>query len=357
MKRILPILLILVPFSLFGQDEAAIQRRADSLHNAVFSIDTHNDNAIFVNHPESEEYSVSKGQVSFPMMKEGGLDAAIFAIYLEQKGRTDDSLAMATQYAIDNIVQFKKYVEEHSDVAEVAYTSDDLLRIKKEGKRAVLLGIENGYALGKDIANVEMFYNLGVRVITLCHFGDNDICDSANGSKGYWDGLSPFGYKVVAEMNRLGMIVDLSHASRTTVYDCLEASKTPIVCTHSGVFAIKEIPRNLTDAEIKGIAAKGGFIGLATGRYFLSTLPKKDVNIKHIVDHIDYIKDLVGAEYIGIGTDFDGGGGTVGLEDVSKMKELTKEMIRRGYSDQEIECFWGANFLRVFRIVERNKGK
>lgn len=355
MKRITLLLLICISITAFGQTEVQIQSRADSLHNVFFSIDTHNDYAIFANHPDSEDYSVEKGQVSFKMMKEGGLDASVFAIYLGQKGRSEDSLKIATQYAIDEINIFKKMVADSSDVAEMAYSSEDLLRIKKEGKRAVLLGIENGYALGKDISNVEMFYNMGVRVITLCHFGDNDICDSANKSEGKWGGLSPFGYEVIAEMNRLGMIIDLSHASRETVFDCIKASTTPVVATHSGVFAIKEIPRNLTDKEIIDISEKGGFIGLATGRYFLSTLPKKEVTYKHIIDHVDYIKNLVGPEHIGIGSDFDGGGGVVGFENMSKMKELTKEMIRRGYSDYDIECFWGGNFLRVFRIVERNK--
>lgn len=355
MKGIFTILMLCASTLLYSQSEAIIQAKADSIHRVFFTIDTHNDHAIFANHPENDDYSVSKGQVSFPMMVEGGLDASVFAIFLEQKGRTADSLKIATEYAIREINLFKEYVAQFSDYVEIAYSVEDLLRIKQEGKKGVLLSIENGYALGTDISNVKMFYDMGIRLITLCHFGDNDICDSANGSKEKWGGLSPFGVEVVKEMNRLGMIVDLSHSSRNTLYDCLEVSSAPVVASHSGVYAIKQIPRNLTDDEMRKLAAKGGFIGSATGRYFLSNLPKKQVYVTHIVDHVDYVKNLIGKDFIGIGTDFDGGGGVVGFENMSKMKEITKEMLRRGYTDEELECFWGKNFLRVFREVELNR--
>ena len=153
-------------------------------------------------------------------------------------------------------------------------------------------------------------------------------------------------------MNRLGMIVDLSHCSRSTVYDCIKLSKAPVVASHSGVYNYKAIPRNLTDPEMLKIAAKGGYIGLPAGRYFLSHKPKKELSVANIIDHVDYVKNLIGKEYIGIGTDFDGGAGLPGFENMSKMKELTKEMLRRGYTDDEIEHFWGKNFIRVFKAVE-----
>lgn len=353
MKKILPLVLLLISVSVFGQDEAAIAAKADSLHKVFFSIDTHNDYAIFACHPDYEDYSVEKGQVSFPMMVEGGLDAGVFAIYMGQAGRSQDSLQLAVEYGVRELTLFKEFVQKNfSDYVEIAYTSEDLLRIKKEGKRAVLLSLENAYMLGNDIKNVEMFYNLGIRLITLCHFGDNDVCDSANGSKDEWGGLSPFGVEVVKEMNRLGMIVDLSHCSRTTVYDCIKLSKAPVVASHSGVYNYKAIPRNLTDPEMLKIAEKGGYIGLPAGRYFLSHKPKKELSVANIIDHVDYVKNLIGKEYIGIGTDFDGGAGLPGFENMSKMKELTKEMLRRGYTEEEIEHFWGKNFIRVFKAVE-----
>jgi microsomal dipeptidase-like Zn-dependent dipeptidase len=261
-----------------------------------------------------------------------------------------------TLRTVEDTLRIKEFVEKNfSDYVEIAYSADDLLRIKAAGKRAVLLSLENGYMLGKDIKNVEMFYNLGIRLITLCHFGDNDVCDSANGSKDEWGGLSPFGVEVVKEMNRLGMIIDLSHCSRTTVYDCIKLSKAPIVASHSGVYNYKAIPRNLTDPEMLKIAAKNGYIGLPAGRYFLSHKPKKELSVANIIDHVDYVKNLLGKEYIGIGTDFDGGAGVPGFENMSKMKEITKEMLRRGYTDEEIECFWGKNFIRVFKAVEAKK--
>lgn len=357
MKKIIPFLMLFVSVSLFGQDEATIAAKADSLHKVFFTIDTHNDYAIYACHPDAEDYSVEKGQVSFPMMVDGGLDAGVFAIYMGQAGRTPDSLQLAVEYGVRELKMFKEFVKQFSDYVEIAYTADDLLRIKKEGKRAVLLSLENGYMLGTDIKNVEMFYDLGIRLITLCHFGDNDICDSANGSKDEWGGLSPFGKEVVKEMNRLGMIIDLSHSSRTTVYDCLELSTAPIVASHSGVYNLKAIPRNLTDPEMLGLARKGGYIGLPAGRYFLSHKPKKELSVSYIIDHVDYVKNLIGKEYIGIGTDFDGGAGIPGFEKMSHMKELTKEMLRRGYTDEEIEHFWGLNFLRVFREVEAKSTK
>ena len=165
-------------------------------------------------------------------------------------------------------------------------------------------------------------------------------------------GLSDFGRKVVRRMNELGMMVDISHAASGTVKDVLECSAAPIIASHSGVWAIKNHKRNLTDEELKAIAAKGGNIQVATGRFFLSTLPKKEVTVKHLADHIDHVRDQVGIEHAGLGTDFDGGGGVVGLENVSKMKALTIELLKRGYTPEELGLFWGGNLLRVWKEVE-----
>jgi membrane dipeptidase len=353
MRHFLLILSLFLSIQMAAQTEKEISAHADSLHKIMFSIDTHNDNAIWVNHPEAKDFSVTKGQVSFPMMKQGGLDAAVFAIFLDQKGRSEDSLKIATQLAVTEITNFKKYVRERDSEAELAFTPEDFLRIKGEGKSAVMLGIENGYALGKDISNVEMFYKMGVRVITICHNYDNDVCDASRYQRNEWGGLSPFGVEVIKQMNKLGIVIDVSHAATSTVFDCLQVSEDPIVATHSGVYAIKNHPRNLTDKEMIAIADKGGLVQIATGRFFLADLPKNQVRVKHLVDHIDYAKNLIGADHIGIGTDFDGGGGVVGLENVSKMKEITKEMIRRNYSDEEIKMFWGGNFLRVLSKIQK----
>jgi membrane dipeptidase len=285
------------------------------------------------------------------------LDAAFFAIYLDQGPLNDFSRDSVYNYAMNEIALFKKYIAEHSDEAEIGYAPEDLKKIKKKGKRCVVFALENGYGIGKDLDKINKFYDEGVRYITLCHNYVNDICDASRYTKGHsWGGLSEFGYKVVERMNELGMIIDFSHASSSTLWDLLECSKAPVIATHSSVWELKKNNRNLKDDEIKAIAKAGGLIQLASGRFFLSDLPKKEVTIKHLADHIDYIKNLVGVEYIGLGTDFDGGGGVVGLEDCSKMKDLTKELLLRGYTPYELSLFWGGNFLRVWqKIIDVSK--
>ncbi len=324
---------------------------AGMVHKKYVSLDSHNDTALWVNHPDGD-YGVTKGQVTFPLMKEGGLDAAFFAIYLDQGPLRDSSRDSVFNFAMNEIALFKKYVEKNSNEAEIGYLPQDLKKIKKKGKRCVVFALENGYGIGTDLDRINQFYDEGVRYITLCHNYVNDICDASRYTKGHsWGGLSDFGYKVVERMNELGVIIDVSHASSSTLWDLIECSKAPIVATHSSVWNIKQNNRNLKDDEIKAIAEKGGVIQLASGRFFLSNLPKKEVTIKHLADHIDYVKNLVGPEYIGLGTDFDGGGGVVGLEDCSKMKDLTVELLKRGYTPYELSLFWGENFLRVWQKV------
>ena len=336
------------------EEEAAVV--ANMVHEKYVSLDSHNDTAGWLNHPDGD-FGVTKGQVTFPLMKEGGLDAAFFAIYLDQGPLNDFSRDSVYNYAMNEIALFKKYIAEHSDEAEIGYAPEDLKKIKKKGKRCVVFALENGYGIGKDLDKINKFYDEGVRYITLCHNYVNDICDASRYTKGHsWGGLSEFGYKVVERMNELGMIIDFSHASSSTLWDLLECSKAPVIATHSSVWELKKNNRNLKDDEIKAIAKAGGLIQLASGRFFLSDLPKKEVTIKHLADHIDYVKNLVGAEYIGLGTDFDGGGGVVGLEDCSKMKDLTKELLLRGYTPYELSLFWGGNFLRVWqKIIDVSK--
>ena len=311
-------------------------KKAEEIHRKYVTIDTHNDTAMYLNHPDSGDWSVTKGQVTFPLMKKGGLDAAFFAIYLDQGPLRDSSRDSVFNYAMDEIALFKKYVEDHKDEAAIAYTPDDVRKLKKKGKSVVIFALENGYGVGTDIARVDSFYQAGCRYITLCHNYTNDICDASR----YYNpnghgGLSQFGKEVIVRMNELGMMVDVSHASTSTLYDIIKLSKAPILATHSAVRAIKNHPRNLTDQEIKDIAATGGVIQVATGRWCLTDAPKDQTTIKHLVDHIDHIKNLVGPEHIGLGTDFDGGGGMVGFEDCSKMKDVTVELLKRGYTEKE----------------------
>ena len=341
--------------------EAECVAVADSIHKRYVTLDSHNDAALYLNHPErlarkvrnnAAGYTVVSGQVSFEKMKEGGLDAGFFAIYLGQKALDQKSLDSVYTLCSTELDLFKKYVGDHAEEAEIAYCPSDLAKIKAKGKSIVVLAIENGYPIGKELSRLDEFYNRGVRYLTLSHNSANCICDaSMDKEPERYGGLSDFGYKVIKRMNRLGMIIDVSHASSSTLADVLECSKAPVVATHSGAWEMKNHKRNLTDDEMRAIAAKGGVIQCATGRFFLSHLPKKDVTVKHLVDHIDHMKKIVGPDHIGLGTDFDGGGGVVGLEDCSKMKAITVEMLKRGYTPEELGKFWGGNFLRVWEEI------
>lgn len=330
--------------------DEAYMKRADEIHRKYLTIDTHNDTAMYLNHPDSEDWSVTKGQVTFPLMKEGGLDAAFFAIYLSQGPLRDSSRDSVYRYAMDELNLFKKYVADHEDEAAIAASPKELRKLKKDGKKSIVVfALENGYAVGTDLAKVDSFYQAGCRYITLCHNYTNDICDASryHNPNGH-GGLSEFGEQVVRRMNELGMMVDVSHASTSTLYDVIKLSKAPIFASHSSVRAIKDHPRNLTDQEIKDIAATGGVIQLATGRWCLTNAPKSETSVKHLADHIDHIKNLVGPEHIGLGTDFDGGGGMIDLKDCSQMKNITVELLKRGYTEKELEMFWGGNFMRVW---------
>lgn len=337
-----------------GRENDAVKHAA-KLHKSIISMDTHTDTAVEMyrgKNPDSLQVNLTK-------MRKGGMDAVFFATYVGQKQRDDKTLLEKTEYAKKVIDNFKRYAADHSSEIGIAYTADDVRRLKKEGRLIGIMAIENGYALGKDLSNVEMFYNMGVRYITLSHNNNNDICDAAvtrdNPKYGFrkgpeWHGLSPFGYKVVAEMNRLGIMIDVSHTSAETVADCLEASKAPIIASHSCCAAIRNHPRNLTDEQIKAIAAKGGLIQVTTYWDFLGD-KESDANVKRYCDHVEHVRDLAGVEHVGFGSDFDGGGEMTDVRDVSQIRNITVELINRGWSDEDIRLFWGGNVLRVMEEV------
>jgi len=288
-------------------------------------------------------------------------------------------------------------LKHNSDLAKLALKADDLAKIEKTGKRAIYIGMENGFPLAKDISRVEEFYKKGVRYITLCHSYHNDICDSSSdGKPAEHNGVSAFGKQVIAEMNRLGMMVDVSHASDKSFFDAVELSKAPVIASHSSVRAIAKHNRNMTDEMIKKLAAKGGVIQICLLDEYLKNPdtttvkfqrmklihkkyregtdkmseaekealfkewddveamdPDKLPTVKDLCDHIDHVKNLVGVDYVGIGSDFDGGGGLRDCADVSQFPTITLELLRRGYTETEIRKIWGGNLLRVFREVEK----
>ena len=355
MKRYLPLLPALLLFAALGftvqQDETAtLLKRAEKLHNKIISIDTHTDTALELVKPDVD---LSKVQADFAKLRAGRVDCCFYPIFVDQGPLEDASRDSAYVWAIDKMKAIRAYIEARPREARIALCADDIVKNKKRHRLSLVMGLENGYPIGQDLGKLQDFYDLGTRIITLSHNYDNDICDASRYPKNTWGGLSPFGKELVREMNRLGVIVDCSHASTSTLYDCLELSTAPVICSHSCVYAIKDHPRNLTDDEIRAIAAKGGVIQVTTGRWALTWLPHAQLNIGTFCDHVEYIRNLVGVEYVGIGTDFDGGGGMNELEDASKMKMITVELMRRGWTDREIELFWGGNLLRVMRAVEK----
>jgi membrane dipeptidase len=400
------LVLLAFGFSMFScssqMDEEDLLVRAKDIHEKVLTVDTHADTPSRLlregwiigewHNPEER----SSGCIDLPRMKEGGLDAEFFAVFVGQGERTPEGYIRAKERADRLLEALYQMEKDHPDLVEIATTPDDAYRLEKQGKRAAYIGMENGYPIGKDLALVEYFYDRGIRYITLCHGGDNDICDSSFERRNPEDnGLTEFGKEVVSECNRLGIMVDVSHVSDKSFFDILQTTKAPVIASHSSVRAICDHPRNLTDEMLKALAENRGVIQICFVSSFVKTpepnperdaamaqleekygsrsdisdaetrkkwreeymairekFPEERATIKDIVDHIDHVVDLTGVDYVGIGTDFDGGGGVDGCDDVSDMPRITEELVRRGYSDEDIKKIWGGNLMRVFREVE-----
>lgn len=382
------------------KNQEKLNMKVRRIHEKCLTLDTHCDTPMQMIKPGfniREEHTAPKSRVDLPRMKKGGLDAMFFAVFTTQKPRTDENYVKTYKLANQMLDSIHAMVRHNSDLATLALKADDLARIEKTGKRAIYIGMENGFPLAKDISRVEEFYKRGVRYITLCHSYHNDICDSSTDSKpAEHNGLSGFGKQVIAEMNRLGMMVDISHASDKSFFDAIELSKAPIIASHSSVRAIARNDRNMTDEMIKKLAEKKGVIQICLldayikepdttttqyqgvkrlRKYYranadkLSDKEKEDLflewdnlknqdvknspNVKDLVDHIDYMKNLVGVDFVGIGSDFDGGGGLLDCADVAQFPNITRELLNRGYTEKEIRKIWGGNLLRVFHEVER----
>jgi microsomal dipeptidase-like Zn-dependent dipeptidase/gamma-glutamyl-gamma-aminobutyrate hydrolase PuuD len=344
--------------------EAEFYSRAKELHRKIYSIDSHTDTPIFFKYKTDigkkntvkvmPEDAGKKGKdsilysvkVDIPRMKEGMLDAVFMVAYLHQGARTATALKDATRKAVEIIEKIKKQVEKNSKTTALAYSADDLRKNKKEGKKTIFIGIENGYALGKDIKNVERFAKMGVRYITLSHNGDNDICDSNRGNAEH-NGLSEFGKQVVREMNRTGIIVDISHTSEKTSFDVLKISTKPVIASHSSAKALCDHPRNISDKLMKAIAEKDGVIQICLYDGFL--VKGRKATVEDACNHIDHVVKTAGVDHVGIGSDFDGGGGITGCNAANEMPQITLELMRRGYSDCDIAKIWGGNLMRVMK--------
>jgi len=381
-----------------SDSEDRIKRKAENIHRSVLTLDSHTDTPMMLGH---KNYDIGKrndarnrgGKIDFPRMKEGGLDAVFFAVFVGQGPRDEQGHEKAYQKAVKLFENIEDALTQHPDMAEPAATADEVAAIKNKGKAAVLIGIENGYPIGNDLSIIKEFYDRGARYITLAHTRNNDICDSSTDDEEH-GGLSDLGKQVVHEMNRLGMMVDVSHISDKSFYDVLEITKVPVIASHSNARTVCDNPRNLTDEMLLALRENGGVVQVCILSSYVKDLPEnpekesalkelrerynyfKDISeeemtkageewyeierkfpgqlatVSDLADHIDHIVNLIGIDHVGIGTDFDGGGGLEDCFDVSEIGNITLELVRRGYSKKDISKIWLENFLRVFRAVQ-----
>lgn len=332
-------------------EEAALFARTKAFHARHFIVDSHCDTPM--KFTEDFDFSLRHNdvKVDLPKMTEGLEDAVFMVAYLHQEARDEASSQAATQKAIDILYQIAEQVKRMPEHIGIAYSAYNLEALKKAGKKAIFLGIENGYAIGKDLANLSLFRSMGVTYVTLCHNGDNDICDSSRGNNEH-NGLSDFGREAVREMNRLGIVVDISHAGDQTVSDVLEISSAPIIASHSSCRALCNHPRNLTDEQIRAIAQKGGVVQVCLYGPFLKE--SGEATIEDAVAHINHVVQITGIEHVGIGTDFDGDDTEqlTGCRAANELPRLTMELFRQGYSEEELSLLWGGNLLRVVASAE-----
>lgn len=381
-------------------EEVDLTAKALAIHDRVLTVDTHADTPLRMIQPdfdmaERHDPNESGSKVDYPRMKEGGLDAIFFAAFVAQDIRDDDGNSRAKALCIQMIDTVIASTQRNSDVVGLALNPDDAYKLEKEGKRAIYVGIENGYPLGNDISNVELYYNKGVRYITLVHSSNNDLADSATDPKGpEHGGLSAFGEEVVKEMNRLGIMVDVSHGNDSLFYDVIKTSKAPIIASHSNARSVTEHRRNMTDKMLKVMAENGGVVQLTMLADYLreakpsperdsamaalranmkpfgemnqeeqaaarkafqdlnTKFPAEPATVEHVADHIDHIVKVAGIDHVGIGCDFDGGGGIEGVFDASEVMNITIELVKRGYTEEQIEKIWGGNLIRVFKEVQ-----
>jgi membrane dipeptidase len=400
LMRVFPFLFSILLLVSCTTNEERLERKAAAIHAEVLTLDSHVDTPLML---QRDGWDISKrndphergGKIDFPRMEEGGLDAIFFAVFLGQGALTPEGYEVAHQRALDIFHDVRVAVNENPDVAGLALTPDDASRLGDEGRRAIYIGNENGYPIGKDPALLQTYYDLGSRYMGLSHSRHNQICDSSTDSNPpLHNGLSEFGAEVVRELNRLGMMVDVSHISDKAFYDVLEITQTPVIASHSNARAVCDHPRNLDDDMLLALAENDGVLQLCILSAYVKELesnperqeafvalrekwnnfqdltdeemdqarnewwdtnreyPAPLATVSDLVDHVDHVVDLIGIDYVGIGTDFDGGGDLEDCYDVSELGNITLELVRRGYSKEDIEKIWSGNFMRVFRETE-----
>ena len=331
--------------------KARTYRKAKVLMDGLFSIDTHCD----LPDEYSRGFSVGKrtlSQCSIPKMDEGHLDSQVLISFLWQGPTDEASSQRAVEKNLRQIESIKEDIAKYPGLCGLARTPDEALALKAEGKKAFFIGLENGYGIGTDLENIKKMKELGVIYITLCHFRDNSICNTSsrhgsNPSKG----LTEYGLKVIEEMNRQGIMIDLSHPSPGTFWDCIKHSKAPVICSHSGARAIYGHDRGLDDRQLKALAENGGVIQVYSVADFLGRDASR-MTIDDMMKHFNHCVEVAGDSHVGIGSDFDGGGGVIGCNGDNDLINITVKMLEHGYSPSQIEGFWGGNFMRVMKEVQ-----
>jgi membrane dipeptidase len=398
--------------------EEELMKKAEGIHERVITLDTHDD-INTNNFVEDRNYSMDlDNQVTLPKMEKGGLDVAWFVVYTGQGELNDEGYAKAYENAMDKFTAIHRLAEEIApDRIELAYTSNDVREIVASGKKVAMIGIENGYPIGMDISNVKKFAELGGRYMSLSHNGHSQLSDSNTGERDsvwLYNGLSDLGKEVIGEMNKWGMMIDVSHPSKEAMRDMIELTKAPIIASHSASRAMNDHSRNLDDEQLMWLKENGGVVQTVAFSNYVNSekhvanrnawravedsisdamgfermsrsevrklsdeeievymanyeemrrlaKPLDDkvnniappVDVADFVDHIDYMVDLIGLDHVGISSDFDGGGGVYGWNDASETFNVTLELVRRGYTEEEIGQLWSGNLLRVLDDVQR----
>ncbi|HEY2917362.1 MAG TPA: dipeptidase [Candidatus Binatia bacterium] len=397
-------------------------QKARDIHERVITLDTHVDFSP-ANFTDQRNYTQRLDtQLNLPKMFEGGLDAVFFSIFVSQTREAQSPDAFkpagyerAYQAAVEKFDAVHRLVEQFApDKIALALSSADVRRIHATGKKVALMGVENGYPIGEDIGRVKEFYDRGARYMSLAHNGNNQLSDSHTGERdGWkWNGLSPLGRQVIVEMNRLGLMIDVSHPSKASMMQSVELSKAPVIASHSAVRTLCNVSRNMDDEQLLALRKNGGVIQVvayssfvktpkpdsperasalaalrkefnlpeptaagqpSTGRAALAQLSSQQraqyekqlaaidqkhpgdprATVKDFIDHIDYAVKLIGIDHVGIASDFEGGGGVTGWNDASETFNVTRELVRRGYTEEQIGKLWGGNLLRVMDEVQR----
>ena len=398
------------------ESEEALVERARGIHDRVITLDTHIDISTANFTAERNYTSDLPTQVTLPKMEAGGLDVGWFVVYTSQGLLNDEGYATAYENAVDKFDAIHRMVNEYApDRIGLALTSDDVRRIAGEGKLVAMIGVENAYPLGTDISRVEEFYNRGARYMSLAHTGPSQLADAHSGENDgnfLHGGLSEMGREAIAQMNRFGIMIDISHPSKPSILQTLEMTRAPVMASHSSARGLSDVSRNLDDEQLHAVAANGGVVQTVALRSFVNTTRNAahreamdaieaevaaemgveilgrggmfalspderdayqaqmaqvrataaeraaemdippDVSVADFVDQIDYMVNLIGLEHVGISSDFDGGGGVAGWDDASETFNVTMELVRRGYTEEQIGMLWSGNLLRVLDEVQ-----